>query len=107
MGTIINKAIVVTAADYKINDIRDEALRIYGTYSHLISSVCVHAIAGEGSFFIAPDGSKEGWDTSNTCKEYAEEFKHYLGNPATPHCEWFEVHYGGDYGAPRITASSY
>jgi len=52
-------------------------------------------INSQSSFFIAPDGSKEGWETSQECDEMREQFAEWLKEKGR-RCEYVEVRFGGD-----------
>lgn len=59
MGTIIHDAIVVTSGFVPdLTKARDEAVRLGLICTDIVDA----AINGGGSFLIAPDGSKWGWD---------------------------------------------
>jgi hypothetical protein len=60
MGTIILKAIVVTADETDIN--KAHALAVEHL-KELVSPIVYGTTNGYASFFIAPEGSKLGWST--------------------------------------------
>jgi hypothetical protein len=97
MGYIRNHAIIVTAT--------------YGNYIELahakatkifpwVSPISVPELNESRSFFIPPDGSKEGWVESDIGNKERAEFKSWLRKQAyedesTP-LDWCEVRYGGN-----------
>jgi hypothetical protein len=52
------------------------------------------------TFFFGPDGSKEGWDTSNKCDIFREKFLKLISR--CKHLEMAEVQIGGDDGVTKI-----
>ena len=89
MGYIKHNAIIVTdkSFDNGIKELREKAIELELPCSEIINSGC----NGFKSFFIAPDGSKEGWNRSNIMDEKRKEFKKY--------CHGFdvvEIEYGAD-----------
>ena len=107
MGYIKHHTIVVTGwKDEHIEEAREKAVEIfeetckdemirppYG--SNIISPIIGSLSNGQKSFFIAPDGSKEGWQTSNNCNNARTAFLDWLDN-AENYCEYIEVVFGGD-----------
>lgn len=97
MGYIRNHAIVVTATyDKHIDRAHEEASKIFPW----VSPISPEATNGTRSFFVPPDGSKEGWEESETGDAKREQFKTWLRAQAyeegsTP-LHWCEVRYGGD-----------
>lgn len=61
----------------------------------LVSSICHGLTNDHNSFFIAPDGSKEGWSTSKLGDEAREEFLDWLMK-SKYHCDYLEIRFGGD-----------
>lgn len=69
----------------------------------LLSGVVVSPSNGFAHFFIAPDGSKEGWPTSNEGDRAFAQIKALL--TSSPHCDqldWVELQMGGDDGVAAI-----
>ena len=80
----------------------EAAVRILGKYpsaalptESLVSNLVVHIVNGGGSFFISPDGSKLGWDTSIGVSEAREKFIQWLNNSVRPY-DWALIVLGGD-----------
>ena len=59
---------------------------------------------GQSSFFIAPDGSKEGWATSDNGDNARKEFLDWLLK-SDNYCDYVEVIFGGDDEHERIVRS--
>lgn len=93
MGYIKHHGIVVSASNQKyIKNPHEKALEIFGeTVTEIIES----GINGYVSFFIAPDGSKEGWEESDRGDLNRDQFKNWV-----KHYDGFidcvEIYYGGD-----------
>ncbi len=108
MGYIKHNAIIVTGWQYdKVKQAREKAIEIfernfssepisrpYG--SILVSEIVSGLTNGQSSFFIAPDGSKEGWDTSVNGDIARKEFCDWLYNEQDNYCDYIEVRFGGD-----------
>lgn len=65
-----------------------------------VSEIIDSHINGFQSFFIAPDGSKEGWQTSDEFDEKRKKFKEYLRSRSlslrSGYIHWIEIKFGGD-----------
>ncbi len=104
MGHFRHETIVVSShlsVEYA-REAHEAAVRILGKYSSealpiesLVSNLVVHIVNGGGSFFISPDGSKLGWDTSIVVAEAREEFIQWLNNSVRPY-HWALIVLGGD-----------
>jgi hypothetical protein len=111
MGYFIHHAIVVTGDGEEVVKAHGLAVAIF-PYVSPISPV---AINGEQSFFVPPDGSKEGWDESNagdvrrdqfmTMVEIARE-KHIRGEEGF-WVHFAEVQFGHDDDDNRLTRCSH
>ncbi len=94
MGYIKHNAIVVTSCDELcLGKAHKKAKKLFN--DKLISEVVKGVMNGYISFFIAPDGSKEGWEDSNDCDEAREKFIHWLLKKDRG-CDFVEVRFGGD-----------
>ena len=116
MGYIKHHTIVVTGQkDEHIEEAREKAVEIfeetfkdemikppYG--SNIISPIIGSLSNRQKSFFIAPDGSKEGWQTSNNCNNARTAFLDWLDN-AENYCDYIEVVFGGDNEHQAIVRS--
>ncbi|MHA1833592.1 MAG: hypothetical protein ACTSV7_06335 [Candidatus Baldrarchaeia archaeon] len=49
------------------------------------------------SFFVPPDGSKEGWLESDEGDDKRELFKNWLISKNYSCLDWIEIRYGGDF----------
>ena len=65
MGIIQHDAIIITGMDYESSTPVMEAYNVAVTMFPTVSPILNSETNGYTSFFIPPDGSKEGWDTSN------------------------------------------
>ena len=94
MGYFNHHAIVVLCFDSseKETKIHKKAKEIFGD---LCSELIGPVTNGYTSFFIAPDGSKEGWNMSNEHDEKREEFAHWAQN-FDDYSDVVEIHFGGD-----------
>ena len=115
MGYIKHNTIVVTSwQDEHIIKSREKAVEIFNKHfendihdkgEKLISQVVNGLVNGYCSFFIAPDGSKEGWDTSDNGDRAREEFIDWLNNDEDNYCDYVEIVFGGDDGYEKILRS--
>lgn len=102
MGYFIHHTIAVTSWNPDaLREARDFAVSAGAQVSEVVPS----AINGIGSFVVAPDGSKEGWETSAEGDKRRGQIKTWLrakayGDGSTA-LKWFEVEHPED-GAPRV-----
>lgn len=117
MGYIKHHTIVVTcqdkvhlkAAQKKAKKIFKEAFKNNGLLAsgdRLVSNIVQGLANAQDSFFIAPDGSKEGWDTSDFGNDARAEFLDWLSKNDENYCDYIEVCFGGDDSADDITRSN-
>lgn len=78
MGYIRHHAIVVTSW----NDIKLKVAHVYakGVFGETVSEIIDSPVNSYQSFFIAPDGSKEGWQPSNEGDKKRELFADWIKN---------------------------
>lgn len=103
MGYIKHHAIIVTSwQNEKIKEAHQKAKEIFernfitdGNGSKLISDILKGVINDQSSFFIAPDGSKEGWPTSDNGDNARKEFLDWLQKDEND-CDYVELMFGGD-----------
>lgn len=69
------------------------AVEIFG--GDIVSDVIRSPLNGYETFFVAPDGSKEGWEDSNAGDEKREQFLDWV-TAYGKFLEVVEVRYGGD-----------
>lgn len=108
MGYIRNKCIVVSGWDAKrVSKARDKALIFYAEngIEELVGDLIPHAMNGGAAFLIAPDGSKEGWETSNKGDTAEAEFIAFLESNHDLYLEWSLLLIGGDDGEYRVLNS--
>lgn len=107
MGYERHHAIVVSARTAgQIDAAHAEALRVF---DDRVSGIMASPVNGVRSFFIPPDGSKEGWPESETGDQQREEFVAWLdaqryGDGSSPY-KWVEVQYGDDDRETKVCRS--
>jgi len=110
MGYIKRHTIVVTDHGYgdHIESAHKEALRIFGDGS--VSEILGPLMNSERSFFIPPDGSKEGWVESDKGDLNRSEMIKYLKSvryeDGSSPLSWVEVFFGEDNGLAEIVNHS-
>lgn len=116
MGYLRPTAIVVTATydDWAVIA-RSKALEIFGAHKddltgfgmdELVSEMVGRTVNSTYSFFVAWDGSKEGWEPSDRGDSAREQFVAWLreqsyGDGSSP-LDWVEIQYGGDDREARV-----
>ena len=117
MGYIKHNAVVVTGWNEEhMNQAREKAVELFEKFteeegvvppygSKLISPIIGGLVNSQLSFFIAPDGSKEGWTTSDNCNYAREAFLDWLRDSYI-FCEYIEVRFGGDDEYESIVRSN-
>ena len=105
MGYLRRHAIVVTGDDYKESK---DILAAHAKATEIfpwVSPICPPQVNGERSFFIPPDGSKEGWRNSDEGDERRNSF--VAGMRSFNGCvHWVEVCYAEDEPNTRVTRAS-
>ena len=104
MGYIRHHSIAVTSCiDELLAQAHKEASIIFGDK---VSGIIRSGTNNYQSFFISPDGSKEGWDASRRGDEqraaliaYIESLKYEDGSNSVKYCEFF---FGDDEGLSKI-----
>ena len=93
MGYMRHHSIAVTSWKETITEIHEEAKKQFG---ELVSEIIFSPWNGYKSFFIAPDGSKEGWDESIEYDVKRHNFIKYLsgfaygdGSSSVRYCEYY------------------
>jgi hypothetical protein len=110
MGWHRHHAVIVQSWDMAAaEEAHAKATAIYATHlGHLLASPIVEsATNGGGSFFIAPDNSKEGWGTSEQSDEARAAFLRWLDaqrhEDGSSRLRWCEVVFGDDMtGEARV-----
>lgn len=104
MGYIRHHSIVVTSWDEEqIKKAHTKAKEMCG---EIVSNIVESKINGYGSFFIAPDGSKEGWVESDCGNDNRKNYIRWIleqnyddgSNPLS----YVEFYYGDDEGGSEI-----
>ena len=96
MGYIAHHAIVVTSWSKDcIKVAHEKATEIF---NGLVSEIIQTKANSYFSFFVSPDGSKEGWETSEIGNKRREQFINFLSDAYKREIwnDWVEVRYGGD-----------
>jgi hypothetical protein len=111
MGYKRHNAIVVTGwNESHVKSAREKAVEIFGFQStwQIVSEIVNSPVNSYSSFFISPDGSKEGWLDSDNGNEKREAFKTWLLNAKkqSMYFDWVEVQYGDDSHVTRIVSHS-
>ena len=108
MRNIRHHALIITCNDRKLlESIRNKALELYKQHmeassgSNLVSEIKESIVNHYASFFIIPDGSKEGYDASDDGDVIREKLIAYI----TPlciseayHLSFGEISFGADDG---------
>ena len=98
MGIMYHHAIVVTSSDEKLLDDAYEAASLVFSW---VSPVSPQAVNGYRSFFIPPDGFKEGWQPSDEGDQRRQEFIDWMNtqtySDGSSGLSWVEVGFG-EYG---------
>lgn len=107
MSYVRHHAIMVTGWDKEtVETARAEAFRIFDRTAAYVSPVTPEAVNRQVSFFIAPDGSKEGRQESNDCDAARAKLLDWL-RASEGWLSYVEVEFGGDGNAAEITADSH
>ncbi len=100
MGYMVHHAIIVTS------EFRDKIMEahVYAQTVFIEVSMIIRGTANNScSFFIPPDGSKEGWNESDDGDNRREKFMAYLR--AKEGLSWVEVQFGDDDGHNHVIRS--
>ena len=108
MGYMCHHAIIVISWDKgSIVAAHKKACEIFenqnflGTISY-ITEITPEATNGYRSFLISPDGSKEGWETSDRGDIARNRFIQWLDSQKDNYCEYAEVQFGDENGDNRL-----
>ena len=108
MGYMRHHSIIVTTSHADIDTARDQAVEIFG--EKRVSLVLYSPSNSYKSFFISPDGSKEGWAESDAGDEQREAFIKWLDskryNDGSSALTYAEVQFGDEQGDDKILRSS-
>ena len=105
MGYIRHHAIICTSGDVKAaNYAHSKASGLFPVVSGVLHSPTNRY----ATFLIPPDGSKEGWETSDAGDRAREEFKQWLKwqKSLGVYVDWAEIQYGDDEHETKIVSHS-
>lgn len=108
MGYIRNETMVVSGWDAgRVCKAHGVACSIFDDagIGRLVSGLAQHTMNGGAAFFIAPDGSKEGWEASDTAAAARKELIAYLRSEDARelYLDWALIVLGGDDGEFVVT----
>lgn len=109
MGYMRHNAIIVSSWDRKLlKETEKKAVDIFGRI--YVSPIIESRANREVSFFIPPDGSKEGWETSMQGDIDRDNFIRWIDakryDDGSSALKWVEVQYGDDEGKTKIIRHS-
>ena len=104
MGYFKHECLVVSGDYAAVTRAHGEACQLFDDigYGRLVSGIKPHAVNCGASFFVSPDGSKEGWEPSNKCAEARGALVVHL---RTTSLEWALILLGGDDEEFRVIDS--
>lgn len=107
MGYMVHHAFLVTFWNEEIlKDTHEKAKEIFKDTDHYVTDITPVAINGNASYFVAPDGSKAGWDDSIKAYKARVKFIEYLKN-YEPYSPYFAlVQYGDENGKDYVVISN-
>lgn len=110
MGYIRNECVVVSGWDRtRVEKAHRSAVAIFAReqMEDLVGDIVPHTMNGGAAFLIAPDGSKEGWEHSDSdlAGSLREEFMAVLKGKPDWYLEWALILLGGDDGEYRVLKS--
>lgn len=106
MGCMRHHALVVTASsEERATVAHAKAAEIFASFGELVSPLLKSPVNSYWSFFVAPDGSKEGWGTSEDGDQARNALVEWL-QPQAGYIHWVEVQYGDDDLETRVTRDS-
>jgi hypothetical protein len=104
MGYMCHHAIVVTSwNEAHIHEVIEKAKEIF---PRGVSNIVEGYVNEQYSFFIGPDGSKEGWPDSDEGDARRDEFVTWLSTQSLLYCDWVEVQFGDDYHHTKVIRDS-
>lgn len=102
MGYMRHHAIVVTETELRVEALREKVIGAVAGAQVAVSEVTPTAVNGYRSFFLAPDGSKEGREASSEGDLARAKTKDVL---RASMASWVEVQFGDDDGETKIIDS--
>lgn len=108
MGYMVHHTIVVSSC---IDDLLDKAYsKAQEIFGDQVSNVVESKINGYRSFFIAPDGSKDGWKDSDAGNMRRDEFVAWLDEQryedGSTSLGWVEVQFNDDKRDTKVVRDS-
>ncbi len=104
MGRLKHDAVIVTSWDNKyIMEPHAKAIELFGS---LVSDCMPGVVNGQASFFIAPDGSKEGWNESDDHDDKRKEFLDWM-KELNSFCDYAWIRFGGDDDQTAVYTGQY
>lgn len=107
MGYMRHHALVITSWHEDLPKIHARAVELC---AHLVSPIVRGSCNGYASFFIAPDGSKEGWDISDDGDDnrstLISELEAMRYEDGSSPIDWVEVQFGDDERITKVTKHS-
>ena len=100
MGYMVHHAIVVTGYDEHIQEAHAAALKVDKA---AVSDLTLTQVNGYQSFFVGPDGSKEGWKESDEGDTRRDAIVKAIDKLPV---SWAELTLGDEYGPARIVRES-
>lgn len=104
MGYIRHHTIAITS--WKKEELEKLHIKINAIAPNIITNIYKSPLNGYHTFYLIPDGSKEGWEESeayneirNRIKNIIKEMKYDDGSNCIRFCE---LYYGGDDSKPKI-----
>jgi hypothetical protein len=110
MGYLRHECIVVSGWDSdRVAKAHAAACGIFNERSmgSLVGGLIQHIANGGAAFMISPDGSKEGWESSDRGAAARAEYIQWLESPRASdlHLDWALILIGGDDGEYRVMKS--
>lgn len=107
MGYMRHHAIIATSWDEKhLLPAHVKARDLFEGTKAYVSEITPPAQNGYVSFFVAPDGSKEGWADSDIAEAARDAFVFWLEQQRyedhSSWLDWVEVQFGDDEGDTRV-----
>jgi hypothetical protein len=101
MGYIKHNAAIITStreSDIELAHAKAKELYTEGEMAQLVGEIIPGLVNGQYSFFIAPDGSKEGWDHSDTHDAVRNKYLDWLFQERVERIrvDYVDVRFGGD-----------
>lgn len=107
MGYMVHHTFVVSSWDVKLlRRAQKKAKELFSKSEHFVSNVTPAAVNGYHSFFVAPDGSKAGWDDSVEGWKARKAFVRYLKKMKPYPPGWVLVQFDDDGLATKVIDSN-